>query len=155
MEEMQDAPPNMEQSSPIATFSVSEGDASINNAVNVVGGLGGNKEVNQVAVDFQNMLQVGGFVNQIPNMGVGLLNILQAYDSGSEDDQEGEQLNDRDFLNEDDFFNINELVPPEEAHLQLGMVRTFFSMPRNNETHLQNVSPQGMLVWEKFFAPHI
>jgi hypothetical protein len=52
-----------------------------------------------------------------------------------------------------ELFHFNDLVQPEVAHLQLGKVETFFFPV--NEVDREKFSPQGMALWNKYFAPHI
>jgi hypothetical protein len=52
--------------------------------------------------------------------------------------------------------NVN-MVPPNEAHLQLtlGRVEThFFSIPEEHNL-ARKLSPEGFLLWEKYFAPYM
>jgi hypothetical protein len=52
--------------------------------------------------------------------------------------------------------NVN-LVPPNEAHLQLllGRVQThFFAVPEEHDL-TRRFSTEGLLLWEKYFAPHM
>jgi hypothetical protein len=103
-------------------------------------------------------------------LGEGLLNILLVYpaDDDSLEDfiestihapslhvtaaQENDTMDDSLFLPD----NVN-LVPPNEAHLQLilGRVQTnFFAVPEEHDL-TRRFSTEGLLLWEKYFAPHM
>jgi hypothetical protein len=99
-------------------------------------------------------------------LGIGMQNIMMAYhDIGSdsendedeevfepENDQENNMLLDDNLSDPNlEMFHFNDFVPPEVAHLQLGMVKTHF-FPREDT---EKFSAEGMLLWEKYFAPHI
>jgi hypothetical protein len=99
-------------------------------------------------------------------LGIGMQNIMMAYhdigsDSENEEDDEVSQLEndpENDMLLDDnlsdpnlEMFHFHDFVPPEVAHLQLGMVKTHF-FPRKDT---EKFSAEGMLLWEKYFAPHI
>jgi hypothetical protein len=99
-------------------------------------------------------------------LGVGMQNIMMAYhdidsDSESDGEEENPELENEqgnDMLLDDnisdpnlEMFHFNDFVPPEVAHIQLGMVKTHF-FPRE---YTEKFSAEGMLLWEKYFAPHI
>jgi hypothetical protein len=52
-------------------------------------------------------------------------------------------------------FNDNDLVPPEVAHVQVGMALTHFFPVDNEKLMTEQFSKQGLLLWEKYFAPHL
>jgi hypothetical protein len=103
-------------------------------------------------------------------LGEGLSNIIQAYPDeeeheessaqpgicdtslGNSESQGTQQIEDSLFLPD----NV-QMVPPNEAHLQLtlGRVQTHF-LPIPEEHDLtRKMSKTGLLLWEKFFAPHL
>jgi hypothetical protein len=103
-------------------------------------------------------------------LGEGLSNIIQAYPVEEETEENFAQPENNDTylgtsesqgaqLIEDSLFlpdNV-QLVPPNEAHLQLtlGRVQTHF-LPIPEEHDLtRKMSTTGLLLWEKFFAPHL
>jgi hypothetical protein len=49
--------------------------------------------------------------------------------------------------------NLN-MQPPEEAHLVLGRVETFFFHVPGEQNLIGRFSKQGMELWEKYFARH-
>jgi hypothetical protein len=101
-------------------------------------------------------------LEQIPNdqqlvlgqnlIGVGLMNIIQAYQEEEEDVvlNAASPVNGNDFMLED----VN-LMEPNEAHLQIGMARTFFFPVQDQTSLCQSFSEEGLQLWEKYFAPHI
>jgi hypothetical protein len=115
-------------------------------------------------------LTLANVAHPVPPLGEGLLNILQAY-SADEDSEEPSVQPDRNdpslassesqgmHLIEDSLFlpdNV-QLVPPNEAHLQLtlGRVQTHF-LPIPEEHDLtRRMSSTGILLWQQFFAPHL
>jgi hypothetical protein len=85
-------------------------------------------------------------------IGVGLMNIIQAY----QDDEEDVVLNAANPADENDFMMEDDnLLQPYEAHLQIGMARTFFFPVKDQSALCQNFSEEGLQLWEKYFAPHI
>jgi hypothetical protein len=52
------------------------------------------------------------------------------------------------------FLLDNNLVPPKVAHLQIGMVQTFFFLVHEDRQIIQSFSEEGKLLWEKYFCPH-
>jgi hypothetical protein len=150
------------------TLSVSEGD----NSVNILVGQALGQEVEQDIEDqfvveennngpviVQGDLPAANFDNFI-QLGEGVQNVMLAYydvDAENPQPQNNPPLVDDVALglNEDVMFNENDLVPPEVAHVQVGMALTHF-FPMENEKHLtEKFSEQGLLLWEKYFAPHL
>jgi hypothetical protein len=117
-------------------------------------------------------------------LGVGVQNLMLAYhDLGENEDEEMENLAENNLDNvvlgnadnavlapptgqenldmmagdndqaDMELFHFNDLVQTEVAHLQLGKVETFFFPV--NDSDKEKFSPQGMALWNKFFAPHI
>jgi hypothetical protein len=101
-------------------------------------------------------------------LGEGLLSLIQAYSEDSEfpvgptdtpsssmvpaPDESLDTSADNMFLPD----NVN-IVPPNEAHLQLtlGRVEThFFSAPEEHDL-TRKFSTKGLLLWDKYFAPHM
>jgi hypothetical protein len=172
----------LEHSSLTVTISLSAGEQSNNNPIPQVNAL--NEEVNQqeanqqlddnmqffqedavIHVHVQGDAQALNMDNFI-ELGIGMQNIMMAYhdiDLDSEEDVEEEVSqpendDENDMLLDDnlsdpnlEMFHFNDFVPPEVAHLQLGMVKTHF-FPRKDT---DKFSSKGMLLWEKYFAPHI
>jgi hypothetical protein len=103
-------------------------------------------------------------------LGDGLLSLIQAY-SEEDDSLGGHSQPDipsssmapsavQDMAAREDNMllpdNIN-MVSPNEAHLQLTLGRTethFFSIPEEHDL-TRKFSPEGLLLWEKYFAPHM
>jgi hypothetical protein len=88
-------------------------------------------------------------------LGTGLQSILEAYASDGSETEEGQSSNSSNSEDGEDLevFEGNNLVQPNVAHLQLGMVQTFF-YPVNHEEK-QKFSVEGMILWEKYFTPHL
>jgi hypothetical protein len=80
---------------------------------------------------------------------------LEAYASDGSEMEEGQSSNSSNAEVDDDLgvFEGNALVQPDVAHLQLGMVQTYF-FPVDHEKGKQKLSLQGMQLWDKYFAPH-
>jgi hypothetical protein len=109
-------------------------------------------------------------VQAAPPLGEGLLNTLQAYSAEedyvgilSQPDTPGPSLvpsatQELDHMEESLFLPDNvQLVPPNEAHLQLtlGRVHThFFPIPEEHDL-TRRFSTTGLLLWEKYFSPHL
>jgi hypothetical protein len=89
-------------------------------------------------------------------LGSGLQSILEAYASDGSEMEEGQSSNSSNSGDDEDLgvFEGNNLVQPNVAHLQLGMVQTFF-YPVNHEEEKKKFSVDGMILWEKYFAPHL
>jgi hypothetical protein len=98
-------------------------------------------------------------------LGDGLFNILQAYsaqdDSLTDESDNGyvgtSLTNPSSQAIQDDLFlpeNVN-MVPPNEAHLQLtlGRVQTHFTPIPVEHDLSRRISAEGMALWEKYFAP--
>jgi hypothetical protein len=85
-------------------------------------------------------------------IGVGLMNIIQAY----QDEEEDVVLNAASPVDENDFMmeDVN-LLQPNEAHLQIGMAKTFFFPVKDQNSLCQSFSEEGRQLWETYFAPHI
>jgi hypothetical protein len=86
------------------------------------------------------------------HIGQGLLNLIEAYQDVDEEEViEADNVN-----NEDDFMleDVN-LLHPNEAHLQIGMVQTHFFRVNEQSSVCQYFSKEGMEIWDKYFAPHI
>jgi hypothetical protein len=117
------------------------------------------EENNNGPVIVQGDLPAANFDNFI-QLGEGVQNIMLAYyDVDAENPQPENNPPPVDDvalgINEDVMFNENDLVPPEVAHVQVGMALTHF-FPVENEKHLtKKFSEQGLLLWEKYFAPHL
>jgi hypothetical protein len=81
-------------------------------------------------------------------LGVGLQNLMNAYHGEDGGDSDSDNSMGNMFLLDD----VN-MVDPNEAHLQIGMVRTHFFPIKKEIT--KSFSREGMEIWEKYFAPHI
>jgi hypothetical protein len=85
-------------------------------------------------------------------IGVGLMNIIQAYQDEEEDvvlDAASPNV-ENDFMLED----VN-MLHPNEAHLQIGMVKTYFFLVKDQQSICQSFLEEGLQLWGKYFAPHI
>jgi hypothetical protein len=100
-------------------------------------------------------------------LGEGLLSLIQAYSAETDSlegptfpnssmdtdpDQALDTMADNMFLPDNVY-----MVSPNEAHLQLtlGRVEThFFSIPEEHDL-ARKLSPEGFLLWEKYFAPYM
>jgi hypothetical protein len=80
-------------------------------------------------------------------LGAGLQNLIEAYH-----DDEGDSGSENSMGNMFMLDDIN-MMNPNEAHLQIGFVRTHFYPVENSVSHC--FSQEGMEIWEKYFAPHI
>jgi hypothetical protein len=153
------------------TLSISEGD----NSVNIPAGHAAGQEVEQ---DLENMfveeeinngpvivqgdLSAANFDNFI-QLGEGVQNIMLAYfdiDAENAEPQNNPHPpppveNAVPVNNEDIMFDDNNLVPPEVAHVQVGMALTHFFPVENEKILTGQFSEQGLLLWEKYFAPHL
>jgi hypothetical protein len=98
---------------------------------------------------------VSNALDQSISLGAGLLSILKTYASDDSVMEEGQSSNSSNSDDDGDLgmFKGNALVQPNVAHLQLGMVHTYF-YPVDHETEKSKFSVQGMELWEKYFAPH-
>jgi hypothetical protein len=116
-----------------------------------------NHQIGPVIVQGQDQaLNMDNFMN----LGLGVQNLMMAYHD-LDPDSDSDQSSDSDPMpqdnsppgnqaNEIEFFHFNE-VPPEEAHLQIGMVETF-TFPLEDKSKF---SEQQIQLWDKYFAPHI
>jgi hypothetical protein len=99
---------------------------------------------------------VSNELSQSNILGSGLQCILESCASDDSEMEEGQSSNSSNSGDNEDLglFEGNALVQPNVAHLQLGMVQTFF-YPINYEDEKKKFSPRGMAIWEKYFAPHM
>ena len=58
-------------------------------------------------------------------------------------------------LNNDDMLEDVGMLSPNQAHLQIGFVRTQFFPFSDESAVTQNFSKEGIAIWKKYFAPHI
>jgi hypothetical protein len=85
-------------------------------------------------------------------IGMGLMNIIQAYQE-EEEDEILDAVNpneENEFLFED----VN-MLNPNKAHLQTGMVNTYFFPVKDHHSLCQTFLEEGIQLWKKYFAPHI
>jgi hypothetical protein len=155
-------------SSLTVTLFISKGD----NSVNIPAGQALGQEVeqdieDQFVVEENNNGPVivqgdfpGANFDNFIQLGEGVQNIMLAYydvDAENPQPQNNPPPADNDALgiNDDVMFNDNDLVPPEVAHVHVGMALTHF-FPIQNEMHLtEKFSEQGLMLWDKYFAPHL
>jgi hypothetical protein len=110
--------------------------------------------------------QSGALQPALP-LGEGLLSLMQAYSTETDplegssfpnSSMDSDAIQTLDTMADNLFLpdNVN-MVPPNEAHLQLtlGRVEThFFSIPEEHNL-ARKLSPEGFLLWEKYFAPYM
>jgi hypothetical protein len=131
--------------------------SNITFSVNSPKGGSSNDSVNNNSQLVIHGMEIVGEVNQmVVPLGDGLNNILNSYqdidavigeeeDNGMVDDLEEGMIIPN---------NLN-MHPPEEAHLVLGRVETFFFHVREEHNPHSRFSKQGMELWEKYFAPNL
>jgi hypothetical protein len=120
------------------------------------------EEINNGPVIVQGNMPAANFDNFI-QLGEGVQNIMLAYYDVDAENPEPQNIppppppvdDAVPVNNEDVMFDDNNLVPPEVAHVQVGMALTHFFPVENEKNLTGQFSKQGMLLWEKYFAPHL
>jgi hypothetical protein len=155
-------------SSLTVTISVSEGD----NSVNIPAVYAPGQEVGQdfgdqfIAEENNNgpIIVQGDMpavnLDNFMQLGEGVQNIMLAYlEANAENPQLQNDLPPVDAaaheINDVVMFNDNDLVPPEVVHVQVGMALTHLFPVENEKQMIEQFSEQGLLLWEKYFAPHL